>query len=204
MSPSNSATFLQPEMLFNIDFRSPQFKKKSIEKHINSSSTVPKDGLNSPPLKRKSPITKATSSEMDACFENLMKSDKKPAILRILPGYAEKFRPKSLDTPCKSLKNLYSNFCLNMPFQYLQKKCNEIFESISISQDEALNIESQTKSQSKSQKWYEQIYIYHLYHQLKKLVIELNSEVLQQTGELNTKTQPKNVIFQFFQALMRI
>ena len=63
-------------MLFNIDFRSPQFKKKSIEKHINSSSTVPKDGLNSPPLKRKSPITKATSSEMDIFFENLMKSDK--------------------------------------------------------------------------------------------------------------------------------
>ena len=76
MSPSNSGAFLQPEMLFNIDFRSPQFKKKSIEKHINSSSTVPKDGLNSPPLKRKSPITKATSSEMDIFFENLMKSDK--------------------------------------------------------------------------------------------------------------------------------
>ena len=58
---------------------------------------------------------------MDIFFENLMKSDKKPAILRILPGYAEKFRPKSLATPCKSLKNLYSDSCLNMPFQYLQK-----------------------------------------------------------------------------------
>ena len=121
VSHSNSGTFLQPEMLFNTDFRFPQFKKKSIEKHINSSSTVPKDGLNSPPLKRKSPITKATSSEMDIFFENLMKSDKKPAILRILPRYAEKFRPKSLATPCKSLKNLYSDSCLNMPFQYLQK-----------------------------------------------------------------------------------
>ena len=84
-----------------------------------------------------------------------MKSDKKPAILRILPGYAEKFRPKLLDTPCKSLKNLYLDSCLNMPFQDLQKKCNVIFESISISQVEALNIESQTRSQSKSQKWFE-------------------------------------------------
>ena len=120
-SPSNSGAFLQPEMLINIDFRSPQFKK-SIEKHINSSSTVAKDGLNSPPLKRRSPLVKVTSSEMDIFFENLMKSDKKSAILRILPGYTEKFRPKSLDTPCKSLKNLYSNSCLNMPFQYLQEK----------------------------------------------------------------------------------
>ena len=50
-----------------------------------------------------------------------MISVKKPAILRILPGYAEKFRPKSPDTPCKSLKNLYSDSCLNMSFQYLQK-----------------------------------------------------------------------------------
>ena len=61
------------------------------------------------------------SGEMDIFFEKLMKSDKKPAILQILPGYAEKFRPKSLATLCKSLKNLYSDSCLNMPYQYLQK-----------------------------------------------------------------------------------
>ena len=84
-----------------------------------------------------------------------MKSDKKPAILWILPGYTEKFRPKSLDTPCKSLTNLYLDSCLNMPFQDLQNRCNEIFDSISISQEKALNIKSQTRSQSKSQKWYE-------------------------------------------------
>ena len=66
-------------------------------------------------------LSKGTSSEMDIFFENLMKLDKKPAILWILPRYAEKFRLKSLATPCKSLKNLYSDSCLNMPFQYLQK-----------------------------------------------------------------------------------
>ena len=53
------------------------------------------------------------------------------------------------------MKNLYLDSCLNIPFQDLQKKCNEIFDSISISQDEALNIESQTRSLSESQKWYE-------------------------------------------------
>ena len=135
-------------MLLNIDIKSPQFKK-SIEKHINSSSTILEDELNSPTLIRKSPITKATSSEMDIFFENLMKSDKKPAILWIHPGYAEKFRPKSLDTPRKSL----IRFLFKYAFQDLQKKCNEIFKSISISQDEALDIESQTRS--KSQIWYE-------------------------------------------------
>ena len=121
VSPSNSDTFLQPEMLFNVDFRYPQFKKKSIEKHINSSSTGPKDGLNSPPLKRKSPIPKATSSKMDILFENLMKSNKKPAILRILLEYAKKFRQKSFDTPLKSLKILDLDSYLNISFQDLQK-----------------------------------------------------------------------------------
>ena len=33
---------------------------------------------------------------------------------------------------------LYLDSCLNMPFQDLQNKCNEIFDSISISQEEAL------------------------------------------------------------------
>ena len=71
LSPSNSDTFLQPEMLFNIDFRCPQFKKKRIEKLISSSSTLPNDELSSPPMKKKSPITKATSSEMDSFFEKI-------------------------------------------------------------------------------------------------------------------------------------
>ena len=79
---------------------------------------------------------------MDISFENLMKSVKKPAILRILPRYAEKFRPKSLATSCKSLKNLYSDSCVNMPFHFsiAPKKYNEIFESILISRDKALTM----------------------------------------------------------------
>ena len=106
-------------MLFNIDIKSPQFKK-NIEKHINSSSTILKDGLNSPTLKRKSPINKATSSEMDIFFGNLMKSDKKRAILWIHPEYAEKFRPKSLDTSRKSLIRFFFKYA----FEDLKKKCN--------------------------------------------------------------------------------
>ena len=81
------------------------------------------------------------SSETDIFFENLMKSDEKRAILWIHPGYTEKFRPKSLDTPCKSL----IRFLFKYAFQDVQKKCNEIFKSISISQDKALDIESQTR-----------------------------------------------------------
>lgn len=133
MSPQNSETFLQPEMLFNVDFRSSHFKKNSIENHINPSSTLPQDGIKSPQLKRKSPIetTKATSNEMNIFFQTLMKSDKKPEILWILPGYTKKFWSKSLKSPCKSLKNLYLDSCLNIPFKGRQNKFNKIFDSAS-------------------------------------------------------------------------
>ena len=42
-----------------------------------------------------------------------------------------------------------------MLFKDLQNKCNKIFDSVSVSQEEALNTESQARSQSKNQKWYE-------------------------------------------------
>ena len=72
---------------------------------------------------------------MNIFFENVVKSDTKPAILQILKKYVAKFRPKSLDTSCKPLKNIYLDSCLNMPFKDLQKKRNEFFYSISIPQE---------------------------------------------------------------------
>ena len=87
-------------------------------------------------------------------FEDLIKPDKKPAILQILPGYAEKFRLTLLDNACKSLKKLYLDSSLNMIFKDLQKS-NGIYDSVSVSQEEALNIASHTRNLSKSNKWHE-------------------------------------------------
>ena len=87
-------------------------------------------------------------------FEDLIKPDKKPAILQILPGYAKKFRLTLLDNACKSLKKLYLDSSLNMIFKDLQKS-NGIYDSVSISQEEALNIGSHTRNLSKSNKWHE-------------------------------------------------
>ena len=52
-------------------------------------------------------------------FENLIKLDKKPAVLRILPGFAEKRRTKSLDNRYGFLKILYLVSCLIMPLKSL-------------------------------------------------------------------------------------
>ena len=56
---------------------------------------------------------------LNGFFENLIKLDKKPAVLRILPGFAEKLRTKSLDNPYGFLKILYLVSCLIMPLKSL-------------------------------------------------------------------------------------
>ena len=83
-----------------------------------------------------------------------------------------------------------------------------------------MNIESQTRSQSKSQKWYElragritasvmkeacrtNLDIPSL-SLIKKICYRVNFRSIATDWELNTKTQPKTVIFPFFQTLMRI
>ena len=70
---------------------------------------------------------------MNIFFQTLIKSDKKPAILWILPEYVEKFWSNSLKSPCKSLKNLYLDSCLNIPIKGHQNKSNKIFDLASIS-----------------------------------------------------------------------
>ena len=53
---------------------------------------------------------------MDTFFENLMKSDKKSAMLRILPEYADKFRSKSLDTHWKIFEKSLFRFLFKYAF----------------------------------------------------------------------------------------
>ena len=84
-----------------------------------------------------------------------MQSEKNPAILRILPGFADKFKPDAIQYENKFLKKLYSEELVNLSFEDLLIKSNNIYETIVIKQKQVLNIESQTRNQAKSNKWYE-------------------------------------------------
>ena len=81
-----------------------------------------------------------------------MQSEKKPAIPRTLPGFADKFKPDAIKYENKLLTKLYSEELVNSSFEDLLIKCNNIYETITITQKEALNIESQTRNQAKSSK----------------------------------------------------
>ena len=62
-----------------------------------------------------------------------MQSEKNPAILRILPGFADKFKPDAIQYENKFLKKLYSEELVNLSFEDLIKS-NNIYETIVIKQ----------------------------------------------------------------------
>ena len=78
-----------------------------------------------------------------------MQSEKKP-ILRILPRFADKFKPDAIQYENKLLTKSHSEELVNLSFEDLLIKCINIYETITITQKEALNIMSQTKNQEKA------------------------------------------------------
>ena len=146
-------TSLQPQELINIDFRSLQLKRKCIETALITSLTNHLHEKNLP--KKKILIEKPSETELSTFYSSLMQSEKNPAILGILPGFADKFKLDAIQYGEKLLIKLYSEKLVNLSFEDLLVKCNNIYETITITQKEALHIESQTRNQAKSGKWYE-------------------------------------------------
>ena len=74
LTPSNN-TSLQPQELINIDFRSPQLKRKCIETALITSPTNHLHEKNLPP-KKKILIEKPSETELSAFYSSLMQSEK--------------------------------------------------------------------------------------------------------------------------------
>ena len=129
-------------------------KRKCIETTLITSPTNHLHQLNLPP-KKKILIEEPSEDKVSTFYLSLMQSEKNPATLRILPGFADKFKPGAIQYENKLLTKLYSEELVNLSFEDLLIKCNSIYETITITQKEALNIESQTRNQAKSSKWYE-------------------------------------------------
>ena len=64
------------------------------------------------------------------------KKKKSHAILRILPGFADKFKPDAIQYENKLLTELQSGELIDLSFEDLLIKCN-IYETITITQKEA-------------------------------------------------------------------
>ena len=102
------------------------------------------------PPKKKILIEKPSETELSTFYSSLMQSEKNPAILRILPGFADNFKPDAIQYENKLLTKLYSEELVNLSFEDLLIKCSNIYETITITQKEALNTESQTRNQARA------------------------------------------------------
>ena len=84
-----------------------------------------------------------------------MQSEKNSTILRILPGFADKFKPDAIQYENKLLTKLSSHELANLSFQDLLFKCNNIYETITITQKDTLSTELEIINYAESRKWYE-------------------------------------------------
>ncbi len=119
-----------------------QQKKKRLLKGSNSKHPEPKIVLPSPP----------SQAKISNFFQELSKTGK-PVFLSIIPEYCDDY---IVDHSQYSLplSNLFDPEAMKLSYTDLLLKCEDIFSSISVTNDQATNIELSTRDQSKCKAWF--------------------------------------------------
>ncbi len=126
----------------DICFTAPATKKKRLLKGSNSKHPEPKIVLPSPP----------SQAKISSFFQELSKTGK-PVLLSIIPEYCDDY---IVDHSQYSLplSNLFDPEAMKLSYTDLLLKCEDIFSSISVTNDQATNIELSTRDQSKCKAWF--------------------------------------------------
>ncbi len=97
------------------------------------------------------------SSDELACLYKRLSEAGKPALLSLIPGYCEAYvslyERGILPQP---LTELYQAEFLNMTYPDLLIQCEESYNNITITQEEAKNVEEKTRDQVRSKIWFQQ------------------------------------------------
>ena len=153
VAPSNPTKII-PKQVKDIDFRAPKQKKKELEESIHDLSENRETEAPANKIKKTEAITKPSKDELENFYATLNNSTKKPGILRILPAYVDQFRSKSSEMSKQVLTNLYDPENVNLNQEKLLELCKENYVKLKISTEEAENIESATRDQNTSTKWF--------------------------------------------------
>ena len=93
---------------------------------------------------------------MDTIYKNLFQAEK-AVLLSLVPGYSDHYVPLCASGILPSpLTQLFSCENLNLPLPELLNKCEEVFETYSITMDMAKQIEERTREQAQSKIWFQQ------------------------------------------------
>ena len=126
----------------NIDFTTPQHKRKSYSHTYDDTSK-----------KCKVEIPPPTEDNV----KSYSKLKVKPVLLSLISEFNDSYVPRYVSGILpKPLTYLYNEEALSMSFPDLLTKCNEIYDTISISVEQASAVEQETRKQSDSKVWFEQ------------------------------------------------
>jgi hypothetical protein len=135
----------------DIDFTSAKTKKKQLDQAIAEDSPI-----NPGPRQRKMPTApEPTAEELKKFYTDLSKSGTRPAILSVVPQFAQSYRPEALDKKYPAiLSELYSAECGSYQKDVLLKHCEETFSSVVVTEEEAVNCEIATREQANCKQWF--------------------------------------------------
>jgi hypothetical protein len=135
----------------NINFQSAKSLKRKFEECLSSSTSQISKNVH--PVRKTRKIPSPTENELDSFFSDLVSTNRKPAILSIVPDYLESYKPKSavlkLPKPLTELKNKQS---MNLDYDQLIKSCEGI--EITVTDEEIENVEKITRKQASEGKWF--------------------------------------------------
>ena len=97
--------------------------------------------------------SRPTQAEMDGFYSQLAQVNK-AAVLSLVPAHCEAFVPKRPTgfPPC--LSSLYEENQLGSSFTSLLSHCEDAFSAVTVSEAEARNVETVTRSQSNCKEWF--------------------------------------------------
>ena len=93
------------------------------------------------------------SKEKLSNFVKELSKTGKHALLSVLPGHCEEY---IVDHTLLSLplSSLYESDAMDLPYQYLLKKCDSVFSNLKVTDDQARTIEISTRDQAQSKTWF--------------------------------------------------
>ena len=146
---SRLCAWLSPNMqnvayapISDINFTAPATKRRRILEGQSGHQSQP-ELLEPPP----------PSKEKIESFLHLLSKTGKPALLSILPDYCDEYVvDHSVLSP--PLHLLFEASAMDLSYSDLINKCEDVFESLKITKEQASNIEASTRDQAKSKTWF--------------------------------------------------
>ena len=136
----------------DIDFTGAMTKKRKMDGEIEN----PGEAVRMSRKSKKVPnILPPSSQEVTIFFQSLHKSGTKPAILSLINEFADDYVPQSTSKQFPTvLSELYDENCLKMNKDELLNHCANIAERITVTEEQAIEVERTTQSQAKSRNWH--------------------------------------------------